>query len=98
VVGDVVQEAVAQCGVGARLADVLADGIGLRHQRAAGGHVVQQGLQFYLCGSVKVHESHALARPMVHLDPEGKLMLELQAPYAALQPAPVKTTKKAAKR
>jgi chromosome partitioning protein len=53
-------------------------------------------LQPYLCSSVKVKESHELARPMVHLDPKHKLTLELQALYAALQPA--SASKKAVKR
>lgn len=42
-------------------------------------------LQPYLSASVKIKESHQLARPMVHLDARHKLTLELQALHAALQ-------------
>lgn len=41
-------------------------------------------LQPYLSASVKVKESHQLARPMVHLDARHKLTLELQALHDAL--------------
>jgi len=44
-------------------------------------------LQPYLSASVKIKESHELARPMIHLDPRHKLTAELLALYAALQPA-----------
>ena len=38
----------------------------------------------YLSSSVKVKESHQLARPMIHLDPRHKLTLELVALHDAL--------------
>lgn len=41
-------------------------------------------LQPYLSSSIKVKESHQLARPMVHLDPRHKLTLELLALHDAL--------------
>ena len=41
-------------------------------------------LQPYLSASVKIKESHELARPMVHLDPRHKLTLEFVALYEAL--------------
>ncbi|WP_290874461.1 ParA family protein [Aquabacterium sp.] len=41
-------------------------------------------LQPYLSASVKVKESHQLARPMVHLEPRHKLTLELQALHEKL--------------
>jgi chromosome partitioning protein len=41
-------------------------------------------LQPYLSSSVKMKESHELARPMVHLDPRHKLTLEFQALYDGL--------------
>lgn len=41
-------------------------------------------LQPYLCSSVKVRESHQLARPMIHLDPSHKLTLEYVALFDAL--------------
>ncbi len=47
-------------------------------------------LQPYLSASVKIKESHELARPMIHLDPRHKLTQEFLALYAALQPAAVK--------
>ncbi len=43
-------------------------------------------LQPYLSASVKIKESHELARPMVHLDPRHKLSLELLALYDGLSP------------
>ena len=41
-------------------------------------------LQPYLSASVKIKESHQLARPMIHLDARHKLTLELQALHDAL--------------
>ncbi|MDT9001843.1 ParA family protein [Paucibacter sp. APW11] len=41
-------------------------------------------LQPYLSASVKMKESHELARPMIHLDARHKLTQELLALYAAL--------------
>ena len=41
-------------------------------------------LQPYLPASVKVRESHQLARPMIHLDPRHKLTLALVALHDAL--------------
>jgi chromosome partitioning protein len=41
-------------------------------------------LQPYLSSSVKMKESHELARPMIHLDPRHKLTLEFQALYEGL--------------
>jgi len=41
-------------------------------------------LQPYLSASVKMKESHELARPMIHLDPRHKLTLEFQALYDGL--------------
>jgi chromosome partitioning protein len=41
-------------------------------------------LQPYLSSSVKMKESHELARPMIHLDPRHKLTLEFQALYDGL--------------
>ncbi len=41
-------------------------------------------LEPYLSSSVKVKESHQLARPMIHLDPRHKLTLELVALHDAL--------------
>lgn len=41
-------------------------------------------LQPYLSASVKVKESHQLARPMIHLDPRHKLTQELMALHEAL--------------
>jgi len=38
----------------------------------------------YLSASVKVKESHELARPMIHLDPKHKLSQEFVALYQAL--------------
>ena len=42
-------------------------------------------LEPYLSSSVKIKESHQLARPMIHLDPRHKLTLELVALHDALQ-------------
>lgn len=42
-------------------------------------------LQPYLSASVRIKESHELARPMVHLEPRHKLTQEFEALYAALQ-------------
>ncbi len=42
-------------------------------------------LQPYLSASVKIKESHELARPMVHLDARHKLTLEYLALHQALQ-------------
>jgi chromosome partitioning protein len=42
-------------------------------------------LQPYLSASVKIKESHELARPMIHLDPRHKLTQEYLALYQALQ-------------
>ena len=41
-------------------------------------------LQPYLSASVKIRESHELARPMIHLDPRHKLTLEFVALHDAL--------------
>lgn len=41
-------------------------------------------LQPYLPASIKVRESHQLARPMIHLDPRHKLTLALVELHAAL--------------
>ena len=41
-------------------------------------------LQPYLSSSVKIKESHELARPMVHLDPRHKVTQEFVALYEAL--------------
>lgn len=38
----------------------------------------------YLSASIKVKESHELARPMIHLDPRHKLTLEFTELYASL--------------
>jgi len=46
------------------------------------GHPV---LQPYLSASVKIKESHQLARPMIHLDARHKLTLEMVALHDALQ-------------
>lgn len=43
-------------------------------------------LQPYLSASVKIKESHELARPMIHLDARHKLTLELVALYDGLSP------------
>ncbi len=45
------------------------------------GHPV---LDTYLSSSVKIRESHSLARPMIHLDTRHKLSLELEALFDAL--------------
>jgi chromosome partitioning protein len=42
-------------------------------------------LQPFLSSSVKVKESHELARPMIHLDPRHKLTQELVALYESLE-------------
>lgn len=42
-------------------------------------------LEPYLSSSVKIKESHQLARPMIHLDPRHKLTLEMVALHDALQ-------------
>jgi chromosome partitioning protein len=41
-------------------------------------------LEPYLSASVKIKESHELARPMIHLDPGHKLTAEFDALYTAL--------------
>jgi len=49
--------------------------------------LIDEGLpvcQPYLSASVKIKESHELARPMIHLDPRHKLMQELVALYESL--------------
>jgi len=49
--------------------------------------LVEEGLPVlepYLSSSVKVKESHQLARPMIHLDPRHKLTLELVALHDSL--------------
>jgi chromosome partitioning protein len=43
-------------------------------------------LEPYLSASVKIKESHELARPMIHLDARHKLTQELLALYAGLTP------------
>jgi chromosome partitioning protein len=53
-------------------------------------------LQPYLSASVKIKESHELARPMIHLDPRHKLTQEFVALYAAL--TPVSSRRRAARR
>jgi chromosome partitioning protein len=45
------------------------------------GHPV---LDTFLSSSVKIRESHTLARPMIHLDPGHKLSRELEALYEVL--------------
>ena len=42
-------------------------------------------LQPYLSSSVKIKESHQLARPMVHLDPRHKLTQEFVALHDILR-------------
>lgn len=42
----------------------------------------------YLSASVKIKESHAQAKPMIHLDPRHKLTLEFVALHDALPPQP----------
>lgn len=44
-------------------------------------------LSSHLSASVKIRESHQLARPMVHLDPRHKLAEEFAALYAELEPS-----------
>lgn len=49
--------------------------------------LIDEGLpvcQPYLSASVKIKESHELARPMIHLDPRHKLTQELVALYESL--------------
>ena len=49
--------------------------------------LIDEGLpvcQPYLSASVKIKESHELARPMIHLDPRHKLTQEFMALYEAL--------------
>lgn len=49
--------------------------------------LIEEGLPVlepYLSSSVKVKESHQLARPMIHLDPRHKLTLEMVALHDAL--------------
>ena len=51
--------------------------------------LIDEGLpvrQPYLRASVKIKESHELARPMIHLDARHKLTLELLALYEGLTP------------
>jgi chromosome partitioning protein len=45
------------------------------------GHPV---LDTFLSSSVKIRESHTLARPLIYLDPKHKLSLELEALYDTL--------------
>ena len=52
-------------------------------------------LQPYLSASVKIKESHELARPMVHLDPKHKLTLEFVALYEVLTAPKVKARRAA---
>lgn len=50
--------------------------------------LIDEGLpvcQPYLSASVKIKESHELARPMIHLDPRHKLTQELLALYESLE-------------
>ena len=50
--------------------------------------LIEEGLPVlepYLSSSVKVKESHQLARPMIHLEPRHKLTLEMVALHDALQ-------------
>ena len=44
-------------------------------------------LDTYLSSSVKIRESHSLARPMIHLDARHKLSLELEALFDVLASA-----------
>jgi chromosome partitioning protein len=53
-------------------------------------------LQPYLSASVKIKESHELARPMVHLDAKHKLTLEFAALYDTLTQPKARTRKRAA--
>lgn len=49
--------------------------------------LVEEGLPVltpYLSASVKIRESHELARPMIHLDPRHKVTQEFVALYASL--------------
>ncbi len=49
--------------------------------------LIDEGLpvrQPYLSASVKIKESHELARPMIHLDPHHKLTREFEALYDSL--------------
>ncbi len=52
-------------------------------------------LQPYLSASVKIKESHELARPMVQLDPKHKVTLEFVALYEALTRPKVKAKRAA---
>ena len=54
-------------------------------------------LQPYLSASVKIKESHELARPMIHVDPRHKLSLEFVALHATLSRPPAKPAQRAAK-
>jgi chromosome partitioning protein len=45
-------------------------------------------LSTFLSASIKIRESHHLARPMIHLDPRHKLSLEFGALYDCLPPSP----------
>jgi chromosome partitioning protein len=50
--------------------------------------LIEEGLPVldaFLSSSVKIRESHELARPMIHLDPKHKLSLEFEALYGALR-------------
>lgn len=53
------------------------------------GHPV---LDTYLSSSVKIRESHSLARPMIHLDARHKLSLELEALFDILADAATEPT------
>jgi chromosome partitioning protein len=55
-------------------------------------------LQPYLGASVKIKESHELARPMIHLDPRHKLTQDFIALHALLNPVPTEAKRKAAPR
>jgi chromosome partitioning protein len=51
--------------------------------------LIEEGLPVldaFLSSSVKIRESHELARPMIHLDPKHKLSLEFEALYGTLRP------------
>lgn len=49
----------------------------------------------YLSSSIKVKESHELARPLIHLAPDHKLAREYQALYDELDPAAARPAGKA---
>ena len=51
-------------------------------------------LRTMLSASVKIRESHQLARPMVHLDAQHKLSREFEALYAELNVAPKAKSKR----